>query len=123
VRLRIFIVLAVAAAGLTRDVSVYFWKAGPLHTARIDDRFAGLREHVPPGQRLQFMTDAPPDAAASRYFDALYALSPRLVELAAGPRLVIADLQDPAGLAAFCARWHLRVVAQGGPGVALLERE
>jgi len=117
------LVLAVAAAGVLRDVSVVFWKPGPLWTFRIDDRFSGLAGRLPPGERLGFVTDVQGDAAGSRYFDALYALSPRLLETGADHRLVVADLQDPAGLGALCSRRRLRVVARGGPGVALLEQE
>jgi hypothetical protein len=121
---RLYILIAaVSAVGVGRDLSVYFWKAGRLQTSRIDDRFAPLVPRLPPRERLGFMTDAPGDMAGSRWFDALYALAPRVLEPGPEPRLVVADLQDPAALDSLCARWRLRVVARGGPGVALLEHE
>jgi hypothetical protein len=115
--------LAVAAPGLLRAVSVYYWKAGPLHTVRIDDRFAGLAAALGPAEKAGFVTDVPAELAARRYYDALYALAPRI--LLAGPdaRRVVADVQDPAQIERICAAWRLHVVARASPGVALLERD
>jgi hypothetical protein len=110
-------------AGILRDFSTVHWKSGPLRTSRIDDRFAGLLAGIPPGERVGFVTDAPEPEAGSRWFDALYALSPRIVGQGPEGRLLVADLLDPDGLLPLCARRHLRIVARGGPGVALLERE
>jgi hypothetical protein len=118
-----WVLAAVSAAGLLRDVSVYFWKAGPLRTLRIDDRFAPILKRLPAGERLGFVTDAPGDLAGSHYFDVLYALSPRIVEPGPDARLIVADLADPAALPEVCTRFGLRVVARGGVGTALLEHE
>jgi hypothetical protein len=118
-----WVLVAVASAGILRDVSVYFWKPGALRTLRIDDRFAPLLTQLPAGERLGFVTDAPGDLAGSHYFDVLYALAPRAVDPGPDARLIVADLQDAAALPKVCARFGLRVVARGGAGAALLEHE
>ena len=112
----------VAVPGILRDVSVVFWKQGRLVTSRTGSRFEWIAGRVPPEERLGFLTDEPSDPSG-RYFDALYALAPRILSPGAGHRHVVADVSDPAQVEALAARWGLRVVARGAPGVALLERE
>lgn len=111
----------VAAPGVLRDVSVYFWKAGPLRTTRSEDRFAGIV--LPPGARAGFLTDAAGEGAVRRYYEALYALAPHVLLRGPDQKLVLADVQDPAEIDRICAQWRLHVVVQGAPGVALLERD
>ncbi len=111
--------LAVAAPGILRDVSVYFWKAGPLVTTRSEDRFRGLR--VP--ERAGFLTDAAGAAATRRYYEALHALAPAVLLQGPEGRAVVADVEDPASIGRICAEWKLRVVQRASPGTALLERE
>lgn len=118
-------VLAAVAAvpGVARDISVYFWKAGPLRTTRSADRFAGLT--LPPGAKAGFLADADAKAgdAARRYYEALYAFAPSVLLPGAGARLVVADVADPTEIGRLCARYRLHVVARAAPGVALLERD
>lgn len=112
--------LAVALAGVLRDGSVYFWKAGPLRTVRTGARFEGLE--LPEG-RVGFVTGPVPAAPGRPYFDALYHFAPRVLTVGAAPRLVLADTAGAQALAETCAALGLRVVARGrGEGVALLER-
>lgn len=108
-----------AAPGVLRDVSVYFWKAGPLPAVRAPDRFAGLS--LP--EKAGFLTDATGGLADRRYYEALYAVAPQILLHGPGARLVLADVSDPAAIDRLCARWKLRVVRRLSPGVALLERE
>jgi hypothetical protein len=115
--------VAVAVPGILRGTSVYFWKAGPLHTVRIDYRFAGLAQALLPGEKAGFVTDVPSDQAGRRYYDALFALSPHILVLGPDAQRVVADVQDPAQIDRICAAWHLHVVARASPGVALLERD
>ncbi len=112
----------VAAPGVFRDVSVVFWKQGKLATSRIEDRFRGIGERMPAGERAGFITDATGEASGRRYFDALYALAPSPIVQGPAPRFIVVDLQDPAHLDAILADGRFRVIAQGAPGVALLER-
>jgi hypothetical protein len=114
--------IAIAAAGVLRDVSVFFWKAGPLQVTRIDDRFAPLLSQLGPKERLGFLTDASGSLAGSRHLDAQYALAPRLVVEGKGEPRIVVDVVDPREIEALCAKWNLRVAARGGAGVALLVR-
>jgi hypothetical protein len=115
------LVLAVAAPGVARDISVYFWKAGPLATTRSEDRFSGLS--LPAGEKGGFLTDAAGGAATRRYFEALHALAPAILLTGPEARLVVADVEDPASIGRICAQWKLHVVQRAGPGTALLERD
>jgi hypothetical protein len=114
------VAFAVAVPGVLRDVSVYFWTAGPLATTRADDRFAGLSL---PDERAGFFTDASGGAADRRYYEALYALAPWVLLPRTDLRLVVADVEHPASIERLCAERRLHVVKRASPGVALLERE
>jgi hypothetical protein len=116
------VALAVALPGVLRDASVVFWKAGPLVTTRAGGRFEGLS--FPAGERAGFVTDveAGSEATSARYYQALYALAPRALQLGAGPRLVVADVEDAASIERICAANRLHVVQRPSPKVALLER-
>jgi hypothetical protein len=114
--------IAIAAAGVLRDVSVFFWKAGPLQVTRIDDRFAPLLSQLGPKERLGFLTDAPGALAGSRQLDAQYALAPRVVVEGPDESRIVVDVVDPRVIDELCSKWKLRVAARGGPGVALLVR-
>ena len=113
--------LVLAVPGLLRDVSVFFWKAGPLRTTRVDDRYAGLI--LPAGERAGFLTDVAGGDAQRRYYEALYALAPNLLLQGPDARLVVADVQDPGQIEAICARWRLHVVRRASLGTALLEKD
>jgi hypothetical protein len=100
--------------------------------AHLDDRFARLKALLPAQGSVGYLSDAPP-AATQRddpaapgtrlYEEAQFALAPLILrngdDQAPG---VIAVLQDPAGLAALAQRHGLRVVAEAGPGLAVLAR-
>jgi hypothetical protein len=116
------LVIAIATAGVLRDVSVFFWKAGPLQVSRIDDRFGPLIPQLGLKERLGFLTDAPGALAGSRHLDAQYALAPRVVVEGPDAPRIVADVSDPRVIDEICAKWNLRVAARGGPGVALLVR-
>jgi hypothetical protein len=119
-----FVVIAMAAAaGLARDLRIYFPRGGLPPPWHVDGRYTSLAGKLPADQRLGFLTDATQDEAAGRHFAALYAFAPRIIGPGLEQRYVIADLKDPAALAALCARWHLRIVLQGDLGMALLEHE
>jgi len=112
--------LLVALPGVLRDVSVYFWKAGPLVSTSADDRFAGLSL---PDERSGFFTDAVGGWADRRYYEAAYALAPRVLLPRADLRLVVADVERPASIERLCAERRLHVVKRASPGVALLEKD
>jgi hypothetical protein len=112
------VALAVAVPGVLRDASVVFWKGGPLTTTRAGARFDGLS--LPTGERVGFVTEV--EASSARYYEALYALAPRVLQVGAGPRLVVADVEDAASIERFCAANRLHVVQRPSPKVALLER-
>src|SRR5437773_12541295 len=94
--------LVLAAPGLLRDVSVFFWKAGPLRTTRVDDRYGGLT--LPAGERAGFLTDVAGGDAQRRYYQALYALAPNVLLQGPDAGLVVADGPDPAQAEAVRAR-------------------
>jgi hypothetical protein len=112
--------LAVAVPGVLRDVSVYFWKAGPIATTSADDRFAGLSL---PDERAGFFTDAAEGMADRRYYEALYALAPRVLLQRSDLRLLVADVEQPASIERLCAERRFHVVKRASPGVALLEKD
>lgn len=118
-RLALALAALLAVPGVLRDVSVYFWKAGPLPSVRAPDRFAGLS--LP--EKAGFLTDAEGGLADRRYYEALYAVAPQILLHGPGPRLILADAADPAAIDQLCVRWKLRVVRRVSAGVALLERE
>lgn len=118
-RLALVLVALSALPGVLRDVSVYFWKAGPLPAVRARDRFAGLS--LP--EKAGFFTDVAGGLGERRYYEALYALAPQVLLRGTSPRLLLADVEDPAAIDQLCARGKLRVVRRVSPGVALLERE
>jgi hypothetical protein len=95
---------------------------GSLVTTRAGARFDGLS--FPAGERAGFVTDveARSEASSARYYEALYALAPRVLRLGAGPRLVVADVEDAASIESICAANRLHVVQRPSPKVALLER-
>jgi hypothetical protein len=122
VRLLFVVVLMVAAVGIRRDAEIYL-PGGIRQPWYVDGRFAKLAGKLPEHERVGYVTDATQDEAAGGHFSVLYAFAPRIVEFSSEPRFLVADLRDPAGLPALCARLHLRVLAEGDPGVALVERE
>jgi hypothetical protein len=123
-RERLFLLgcLAVCLAGLLRDVSVHFWKEGfPRPAPRVDERYRAVAPLAP--ERLGFVSDLPvgSEAGGRRYFEALYALSPRVIVPGGAERAVLLDAPAPFA-DAFCAAHGLRVLAREG-GVTLAERK
>jgi hypothetical protein len=115
------LVLAAAAAGLGRDISVFYWKAGKLVTTRSEDRFGGLV--LAGSERIGFVTDVPGAEATRRYYEALHRFAPTVILPGPDARSVLADVADPASIERICAQWKMRVALRPSAGVALLERE
>lgn len=116
------VALAIAVPGLLRDVSVYFWKAGPLVTSRAGERYAPLARALPETARAGFVTDAAD--GAQRYDEALYALAPRVLipRDDGSARFLVVDARDAFLVSRLCAERGLHVVVAASSGVALLER-
>ena len=121
-RLAAPLVLALSAAGLLRDVSVHLWKEGqPPRTFRIGTRYeplSALLEQVPRDARLGYLGGG---EDMKTYYDALYALAPRIV-LRGVSRWTVADFATPREVDEIARAQALRVVARFDNGTALLER-
>jgi len=119
--------LGVALAGVLRGTSVHLWKERSLRgvpTTRIDPRYAQLAAVLPPTGRLGYVSDEPLDTGRGGrlYFDALYALAPRVLSPDAhGHRLVVANVFEPASIERLSRQHGLLPVAVFG-GTALLEK-
>ncbi len=116
----------VAVVGIGRSASVHLykeWYRRGLQTApAIDARYAELMGALPPGERFGYLSDAPEgEPRARRYFEAAYALAPRMLDGDSSARYVIADLIEPARLEELCRENGLRPVFVVR-AVALLER-
>jgi hypothetical protein len=100
--------------------------------AHIDDRFQRLKALLPAQGEVGYLSDAPPatrqqeDPAAPGtrlYEEAQFALAPLVLRNGDDrARVVVANLRDPAGLAALARAHGLRIVAEGGAGLAVLGR-
>lgn len=117
---------AVAIVGLGRSASVHLYKEwyrrGLATPPRIDARYEELKAALPPVERLGYLSDAPGgERRGRRYFEAAYALAPRILEDNGAAPYLVADLEDPARLAELCRENGLRPVFVGR-AVALLER-
>jgi hypothetical protein len=125
-------VALLAAVGLCRGV--YFHLVSePLHDpmrAPIDPRYQGLRKLLPPSGEVGYVSDLPVAVRVDQdagslgtrlYLHAQYALAPLVLRYddASAP-LVIANLSDPSRLRDLLAQRGLVVVAEAGPGLALL---
>jgi hypothetical protein len=119
--------MAVALAGLLRDSSVHLWKERSLEgvpTTRIDPRYAQLAAALPREEIFGYLSDGPlgEEKLGRRYFDALYALAPRvLVPDDPEARFFIADATDAQALARLERERGLSEVMVFG-ATALLER-
>ncbi|MBS2025495.1 MAG: hypothetical protein JST92_24105 [Deltaproteobacteria bacterium] len=112
--LSLLLVVAAAAVGLGRDVSVHAWKESwPPRAQRIDDRFAAVRKLLPPDERIGFVSDLPGELSGKLQFDALYALAPRIVVPGTGPRVVLAGGSSEFVLRV-CVAYRLQEVARVG---------
>lgn len=112
--------VALAAAGLLRDVSVHLWKEGyPFQSSSPLPRFEPLRALLPLDARVGYLTDAPDELKT--YFEALYSLAPRVV-LRGAEGLTVADFSDARKLDDFARARGLRVVKRFDNGTALLSR-
>jgi hypothetical protein len=118
--------MAIALAGLLRSVSIHLWKERSLRgvpTTRIDARYAGLHALLPLAARLGYLSDEPRGSERSGhlYFDALYALAPRvlLLDPPAQTRFWVANVSQPASIDALCQQRGLREVARFGPTALL----
>jgi hypothetical protein len=100
--------------------------------AHIDDRFRRLKELLPAQGEVGYLSDAAPAArpeedpttAGTRlYEEAQFALAPLVLRNGDDTaQVVVANLLDPAGLAALAKAHGLRVAGEAGPGLAVLSR-
>ena len=126
------IICALAAVGLLRTAYFHF-VSEPLHEPvrpRIDERYAALRAMLPRSGEVGYVSDLPAavhlgeDAGSlgTRLFlHAQYALAPLILRYDDDrPALVVANLADPARLPEILQRHRLLLVAEAGPGLAIL---
>jgi hypothetical protein len=101
-------------------------------TSLIDVRYRDLLRVLPPDPKLGYISNLTPadvvrlnDASSVQfyefYFQAQYALAPRVLEHSTRPRYVVANLVDPSRLESLCRLHSLRPIAVFPHGVALLE--
>ena len=121
-----------AAVGLGRGVYFHLISE-PRHDVLhepIDSRYAALRALLPPAGEVGYVSDLPvavrldQDAGSlgtRLYLHAQYALAPLVLRYddARAP-LVIANLADPGKLPQIARERGLSVVAEAGPGLAVL---
>ncbi|HEX4382679.1 MAG TPA: hypothetical protein VH083_07010 [Myxococcales bacterium] len=125
-------VVALALVGLCR-AGYFHLVAEPRFEpprAHLDERFRRLKSLLPAQGPVGYLSDALPaatqqdDPAAPGtrlYEEAQFALAPLLLRNGDDQaQTVVAVLQDPAGLAALVRKHGLRVVAEAGPGLAVL---
>ena len=130
-------VAALAAVGLAREVW-FHTVAEPLgqlpaalREPLSDARYLRLRALLPPGGVVGYVSDEQCDVrpggalahevGTKLYQQALYALAPLVLRYDdASTPLVMANLADPAKLPALLSKRNLELVAEAGPGVALL---
>jgi hypothetical protein len=127
-------VVALAVVGLCR--ATYFHLVAEPRTeprrAHLDDRFRALKALLPAQGEAGYLSDAPaavtqqddPAVPGTRlYEEAQFALAPLLLRYGDDKaQVVVVSLRDPAGLAALARKHGLRVVAEAGPGLAVLAR-
>ena len=95
-------------------------------TSLIDVRYRDLLRVLPPDPKLGYISDLVPAGASLAqfcefYYQAQYALAPRVLELSSRPRYVVANLVDPSRLEALCRLHSLRPIAVFPHGVTFLE--
>jgi len=122
------VVLVLCAAGLLRDISVHVWKEHPLRAAserlRPDTRFRWIPPLLPAEvEKVSFLTDAEPgsEKAVSRFYDARYALCPRIVAANEAWKFAIAETGAPSAPESIAQTRGYSIVAARGT-VALFER-
>ena len=98
--------------------------------AHLDDRFRKLKALLPAQGEVGYLSDAKP-AATQRddpavigtrlYEEAQFALAPLILRNGDDQaELIVVHLQDPASLESLARAHGLRVVAEAGPGLAVL---
>jgi hypothetical protein len=125
-RVIIGLIFVLAAIGPAREIvrNARDLRHDGVPTAR-GARYSELAAYLPMDARLGYVSDldATDEKARDTFYDAVYALPPRIVHWGIDEPLVIADLSDPSKLPAICGGNHLRVVRMFGPDLALLEPE
>jgi len=123
-----WVVLVLCAAGLLRDISVHVWKEHPLRAygerLRPDTRFRWIPPLLPAEvEKVSFVTDSDPasEQAASRLYDARYALCPRIVAANQAWKFAVAEASSPSAVESIARTRGYSVVSSHGP-VALFER-
>jgi len=121
-------VLVVCGAGLLRDISVHLWKEHPLlayrERLRPDTRYRWIPPLLPADvEHVSFLTDSEPgsEKAASRLYDARYALCPRIVTANGAEKFAVAETNVPSALESIAQTRGYSVVA-AHETVALFER-
>lgn len=127
-------VVALALSGLCR-AGYFHLIAEPRNEparAHLDDRFQRLKAMLPAQGEVGYLSDAQPAATQTDdpavvgtrlYEEAQFALAPLILRNGDDQaRVVVVSLQDPASLEALARAHGLRVVAEAGPGLAVLSR-
>jgi len=126
-------IVVLAAVGMCRGLWLHL-VSEPLHDfrrERIDPRFEQVRPLLPPSGEIGYVTDQPAaigpsgaDAASPgtrRFEQAQYALAPLVLRYDdVRSAVVLADVGDPGRLDEIAAAKRLVVVAEAGPGLAVL---
>ncbi len=125
-------VAVLAAVGMARTAWLHF-VSEPSHgagRARIDPRYAAVRELLPASGRIGYVSDLPPaprlgemgdERGTELYIQAQYALAPLVLRPDdSAAALVLANALDPHRVQQLAGERGLSVIAVAGPGVAVL---
>jgi hypothetical protein len=117
--------LVTAMLGVALPLADAVKRVGKTATAApIDARYSAVASALPPQATLGYVSDLPDRGPGLGLFlQAQYALAPRILLEGDSHRLTLANLQDPAKLAAVCAANGLAPVKVDPDGVALLEKK
>lgn len=124
----------ILAAALSLFGSIQYWDAESTYQRQSPDpyrvgdqaaRFGELRDSVPDGAILGYVTDVPADGilASSMFFGAQYALAPRLLQKGDSYDLVLGNFTKPADFRSVGNQHGLRMERDFGNGVVLFRRE
>jgi hypothetical protein len=128
------LVVALALLGLCRAGYFHLLREPRIEPPRahLDERFRKLKALLPAQGEAGYLSDAKPAATQTDdpavvgtrlYEEAQFALAPLVLRNGDDrARLIVVSLQDPSGLEALARAHGLHVVAEAGPGLAVLAR-
>jgi hypothetical protein len=106
-----------SSVALLRDASLRYVHRTPQVVGALDVDLASLRQIVPRGETLGFITDRNDvEAVDERLYGLSYSLAPLIVENTANRRFVIGDFRRKANIPIALTQYRLRVVETLGNG-------